>query len=42
MIRKAEMCDLPVLTELVLELWPDNAADKMYYDLGKIMMAGES
>ena len=42
MIRKAEMSDLPVLTELVLELWPDNAADKMYYDLGKIMMTGES
>lgn len=42
MIRKANMNDLPVLTELALELWPDNAADKMYYDLGKIMMAGES
>ena len=42
MIRKAEMSDLPVLTGLALELWPDNAADKMYYDLGKIMMAGES
>ena len=36
------MNDLPKLTELALELWPDNAADKMYYDLGKIMMAGES
>lgn len=42
MIRKADINDLPVLTELALELWPDNAADKMYYDLGKIMMAGES
>ena len=42
MIRKANMNDLPVLTELALELWPDNAADKMYYDLGKIMTAGES
>lgn len=42
MIRKAEMSDLPVLTRLALELWPDNAADKMYYDLGKIMMSGES
>ena len=42
MIRKANMNDLSVLTELALELWPDNAADKMYYDLGKIMMAGES
>jgi hypothetical protein len=42
MIRKAEMNDLPILTELALELWPDHAADKMYFDLGSIMMAGES
>ena len=42
MIRKAKMSDLPVLTELALELWPQHAADKMYYDLGKIMTAGES
>ena len=42
MIRKAKMNDLPVLTELALELWPHHAADKMYYDLGKIMTAGES
>ena len=42
MIRKAKMNDLPVLTELALELWPQHAADKMYYDLGKIMTAGES
>ena len=42
MIRKANMNDLPVLTGQALELWPDNAADKMYYDLGKIMTAGES
>lgn len=42
MIRKAEMNDLPILTELALELWPDHAADKMYFDLGKIMTAGES
>ena len=42
MIRKAKMEDLPVLTELALELWPDHAADKMYYDLGKIMVSGES
>lgn len=42
MIRKATMNDLPRLTELSLELWPDNAVDTMYYDLGKIMMAGDS
>ena len=42
MIRKANMNDLPRLTELALELWPNNAVDKMYYDLGKIMTAGES
>ena len=42
MIRKAKMNDLPVLTELALELWRDHAADKMYYDLGTIMAAGES
>ena len=42
MIRKANMNDLPLLTELALELWPDNGADTMYYDLGKIMTAGES
>lgn len=42
MIRKANMNDLPVLTELALELWSSHAADKMYYDLGKIMTAGES
>ena len=36
------MNDLPRLTELALELWPNNAVDKMYYDLGKIMTAGES
>lgn len=41
MIRKANMNDLPRLTELALELWPDNAVDTMYYDLGKIMVAGE-
>ena len=42
MIRKANMNDLPRLTELALELWPDNAVDAMYYDLGKIIAAGES
>lgn len=42
MIRKANMNDLPRLTELALELWPDNAVDTTYYDLGKLMMAGES
>ena len=42
MIRKANMDDLPLLTELALELWPDNGADTMYYDLGKIMTGGES
>ena len=42
MIRRAKMEDLPVLTELALELWPDNAADKMYFDLGGIMTSGES
>ena len=42
MIRKANMNDLPRLTELALELWPDYAVDTMYYDLGKIMMSGES
>ena len=42
MIRKANMNDLPRLTELALELWPDYAVDTMYYDLGKIMVAGES
>ena len=42
MIRRAKLADLPVLTELALELWPDHGADKMYFDLGKIMTAGES
>lgn len=42
MIRKANMNDLPRLTELALELWPDNAVDTMYYDLGKIMVSEES
>ena len=42
MNRKANLNDLPRLTELALELWPDNAVDKMYYDLGKIMTSGES
>ena len=42
MIRKATMNDLPVLTGLALELWPNNGADTMYYDLGSIMTAGES
>lgn len=42
MIRKATMNDLPRLTELALELWPDYAVDTMYYDLGTIMTAGES
>ena len=42
MIRKANMADLSVLTELALELWHDHAADKMYYDLGTIMTSDES
>ena len=42
MIRKANMNDLPRLTELAMELWPDHAVDTMYYDLGKIMVEGES
>ena len=42
MIRKANLNDLPILTELALQLWPNNAVDKMYYDLGKIMTGGES
>ena len=42
MIRKANIKDLPVLTELALELWHEHAADKMYYDLGRIMTSGES
>ena len=42
MIRKANMNDLPRLTELALELWPENAADTLYYDLGTIMTGGES
>ena len=42
MIRKAKIADLPVLTELALEQWPDHGADKMYFDLGRIMTAGES
>jgi len=42
MIRKANMNDLPRLTELALELWPENAVDTMYYDLGTIMTGGES
>ena len=42
MIRKANMKDLPRLTELALELWPEYAVDTMYYDLGTIMTAGES
>ena len=42
MIRKANMNDLPRLTELSLELWPDNAVDTTYYELGKTMVAGES
>ena len=42
MIRKANMNDLPVLTGLALELWPNHGADTMYYDIGKIMTAGES
>ena len=42
MIRKANVNDLPILTELALQLWPNNAVDKMYYDLGKIMTGGES
>lgn len=42
MIRKATMNDLPRLTELALELWPENAVDTMYYDLGTIMTGGES
>ena len=42
MIRNAKLTDLPVLTELALELWPDHSADKMYFDLGRIMTAGES
>jgi aminoglycoside 6'-N-acetyltransferase I len=42
MIRRAKLTDLPVLTELALELWPDHSADKMYFDLGKIMTSGES
>ena len=42
MIRKANMDDLALLTELALEMWPDNAADTMYYDLGTTMTAKES
>lgn len=42
MIRKANMNDLPRLTELALELWPEYAVDAMYYDLGTTMTAGES
>ena len=42
MIRRAKLADLPVLTELALELWPDHGADKMCFDLGKIMTAGKS
>ena len=42
MIRRAKLADLPVLTELALELWPDHGADKMYFDLGKIMTAGRA
>ena len=42
MIRRAKIEDLPVLTELALELWPNHGADKMYFDLGRIMTSGES
>ena len=42
MIRKANMNDLPRLTELALELWPESAVDTMYYDLGTVMVSGES
>ena len=42
MIRKANMNDLPLLTKLALELWPEHAADTLYYDLGMIMTGGES
>lgn len=42
MIRKANLNDLPILTELALELWPDHSADKMYFDLGRIITSGES
>lgn len=42
MIRKANLTDLPVLTELILERYPHYAADKTYYDLGMTMVAAES
>ena len=42
MIRKANLNDLPILTQLVLERYPHYAADKTYYDLGKMMTADQS
>ena len=42
MIRKANLNDLPVLTELVLERYPHYAADKTYFDLGMSMVSAES
>ena len=42
MIRKANLNDLPMLAQLVLERYPHYAADKTYYDLGKTMTADQS
>ena len=42
MIRKADLKDIPLLTELVLEHYPHYAADKTYYDLGMTMVSAES
>lgn len=42
MIRKADLKDLPLLTELVLERYSHYAADKTYYDLGMTMVSAES
>ena len=42
MIRKANLNDLPILTQLVLERYHHYAADKTYYDLGKMMTADQS
>lgn len=42
MIRKANISDLPALTELALKLWPDNDPEDLGTELTEIMKCDEA
>lgn len=42
MIQKATLQDLPVLTELMLQLWPDNTRTQMYEELRILLQCDDA